>query len=43
MNRRLPFVIHDDIDRMVKDDVAADLLHTVRRGRFLRLVSILNF
>ncbi|KIM80012.1 hypothetical protein PILCRDRAFT_541998 [Piloderma croceum F 1598] len=30
MNRRLPFVVHDDIDRMVKDHTAADLLHMVR-------------
>jgi hypothetical protein len=30
MNRRLPFVIHDDIDRLIKDGVAADLLHMVR-------------
>ena len=42
MNRRLPFVIHDDIDRMVKDELAVDLLHMVRHGCFFHPVLIPN-
>jgi hypothetical protein len=38
MNRRMPFVVHDDIDKMVKDHTAADLLHMVRHQWSLYLI-----